>query len=46
LVTTNEKISDIAFSCGFSSFSQFNRTFHKVTGQSPSEFRNENNLPR
>lgn len=46
LITTNDKISDIAFSCGFSSFSQFNRTFHKVTGQSPSEYRNENNLPR
>jgi AraC-like DNA-binding protein len=46
LASTDEKISDIAFSCGFSSFSQFNRIFRKVTGQSPSQFRAENNLPR
>lgn len=46
LVTTNEKISDIAFSCGFQSFSQFNRIFRKVTGQSPSEFRTNDILPR
>lgn len=46
LITTNEKISDIAFSCGFTSFSQFNRIFQKVTGQSPSEFRKTGSLPR
>jgi len=45
LVTTNEKISDIAFSCGFQSFSQFNRIFRKVAGQSPSEFRTNDVLP-
>lgn len=46
LISTNEKISDIAYSCGFTSFSQFNRTFRKVVGQSPSEFRKIGILPR
>lgn len=45
LITTNEKISDIAFSCGFSSFSQFNRIFQKITSTSPSEFRKQGLLP-
>lgn len=39
LISTNDKISDIAESCGFSSFSQFNRIFKKITGISPSDFR-------
>lgn len=39
LTSTNEKISDIAESCGFTSFSQFNRIFKKITGISPSDFR-------
>ncbi len=45
LTTTNEKISVIAESCGFKSFSQFNRIFKKVTGTSPSEFRNSGGNP-
>jgi len=39
LISTNDKISDIAESCGFASFSQFNRIFKKITGTSPSDFR-------
>lgn len=39
LIATNDKISDIAESCGFTSFSQFNRIFKKITGTSPSDFR-------
>ncbi len=39
LITTNSDISDIAFSCGFNSFSQFNRVFRKHTSMSPSAFR-------
>lgn len=39
LISTNEKISDIAEHCGFTSFSQFNRIFKKITGTSPSDFR-------
>ncbi len=33
------RISTIAFEVGFQSVSQFNRTFRKVTGQSPKAFR-------
>lgn len=39
LVSTDKPITDIAFSCGFSSFSQFNRTFNNFVGTSPSKFR-------
>lgn len=41
LLSTEKQISDIAFQCGFSSFSQFNRVFHKFLHQSPSSFRQE-----
>jgi AraC-like DNA-binding protein/ligand-binding sensor protein len=33
------RISEIAFDAGFQSLSQFNRTFRKVIGQAPSEYR-------
>lgn len=39
LLTTNDKVSDIAVSCGFCSFSQFNRVFNKLSGMSPREYR-------
>lgn len=39
LLTTNDKITDIAAACGFTSFSQFNRVFHKLTETSPREYR-------
>lgn len=39
LLSTHRKITDIAQDCGFNSFSQFNRTFKKMVGKSPSEFR-------
>lgn len=39
LQTTNQRITEIADSCGFNSFSQFNRTFRKYSGLSPSQFR-------
>lgn len=39
LVSTNEKISVIAQECGFSSFSQFNRVFNKISGTSPRDYR-------
>lgn len=41
LLSTEDPISDIAFQCGFSSFSQFNRVFHKFLDQSPSSFRRD-----
>ncbi len=39
LLSGRAKITDIAIACGFNSFSQFNRTFNKLVGKSPSEFR-------
>lgn len=39
LLTTNDKVSNIAATCGFASFSQFNRVFNKLSGMSPREYR-------
>jgi AraC-like DNA-binding protein/ligand-binding sensor protein len=39
LLNPNLRISEIAFDVGFQSLTQFNRTFKRVFGQSPSEFR-------
>ncbi len=39
LVSTNDKITAIASDCGFASFSQFNRIFNKISGQSPRAYR-------
>jgi AraC-like DNA-binding protein len=41
LLGTNMKIAEITERCGFTSFSQFNRVFHKFCHASPSEFRAE-----
>ena len=35
----NLRVSEIAFACGFQSLSQFNRTFKKLAGNSPTEYR-------
>ncbi|WP_405382250.1 AraC family transcriptional regulator [Maribacter sp. LLG6340-A2] len=39
LSTTDKPIQAIAFDCGFESLSHFNRTFKKLKGYSPREFR-------
>jgi AraC-like DNA-binding protein/ligand-binding sensor protein len=39
LLNPNLRISEVAFDAGFQSLTQFNRTFKRVFGQSPSEFR-------
>lgn len=39
LTNTRRKITEIAADCGFSSFSQFNRIFRRLCGESPSEYR-------
>ena len=39
LQNPNLRISEVAFEIGFQSLSQFNRTFKKITGRSPSEAR-------
>lgn len=37
----SSSIMDISFECGFSNLSNFNRAFKKITGKSPSSFRQE-----
>ncbi len=39
LQDSNRRISEIAFSVGFQSLSQFNRVFKTLSGKSPTEFR-------
>jgi AraC-like DNA-binding protein/ligand-binding sensor protein len=39
LLRPNRRISEVAYDAGFQSLTQFNRTFRRVYGQSPSEFR-------
>lgn len=39
LLLTNKTISEIAIDAGFSSFSIFSRTFGKITGQTPLQYR-------
>jgi AraC-like DNA-binding protein len=39
LLNPNRRISEIAYDVGFQSLTQFNRTFRRVFGESPSEFR-------
>jgi AraC-like DNA-binding protein len=39
LQNPNLRIRELAFDVGFQSLSQFKRTFKKVTGQSPKQFR-------
>ena len=42
LLSTDEPIISVSESCGFSSLSNFNRSFRKATGMSPTEFREQN----
>lgn len=46
LLNTEDKISDISSACGFTSFSQFNRVFHKFCNESPSEYRKSQSTNR
>jgi AraC-like DNA-binding protein/ligand-binding sensor protein len=39
LVNPNVRVSEAAFESGFQSLTHFNRTFHRVLGKSPTEFR-------
>lgn len=39
LLNPNRRISEIAYDVGFQSLTQFNRTFKRVFGESPSDFR-------
>ena len=39
LLNRNRRISEIAYDVGFQSLTQFNRTFRRIFGQSPSDYR-------
>ena len=39
LVNPNLRISEVAYDVGFQSLTQFNRTFQRILGQSPTEYR-------
>ena len=39
LLNPNMRVSEVAYDVGFQSLTQFNRTFRRVFGQSPSEYR-------
>ena len=41
LLNPNRRISEIAYDVGFQSLTQFNRTFRRIYGQSPSQFRTQ-----
>lgn len=44
LINPNLRVSEIAYEIGFQSLTHFNRVFRKMTGQSPTEYRDQ--LPR
>ena len=39
LLNPNARVSEVAFDIGFTSITNFNRTFKKLAGQSPSDYR-------
>jgi AraC-like DNA-binding protein len=41
LLDPNVRISEAAFAAGFQSLSQFNRVFRRITGESPTHFRDQ-----
>ena len=41
LITTQQSVSEIGFSCGFNTLSHFNRLFRESKGCTPSEFREQ-----
>ena len=45
LLNPATRISEAAYESGFQSLSQFNRMFRRVTGQSPTDFRDRSRAP-
>ena len=41
LLNPNLRVSEVAFDVGFQSLTQFNRTFRRIVGQSPTEYRDK-----
>ncbi len=42
LMNVNDSLTDIAYQCGFSDYSNFLRVFKKITGLSPKDYRTQN----
>lgn len=42
LLNTSESIIAVSLACGYQNVTYFNRVFKKITGKTPSDFRNEN----
>ena len=38
LMTTDSRVTDVAFACGFGNVRSFNRVFHELTGYTPSDY--------
>ena len=45
LLNVHTRVSEAAYAAGFQSLSQFNRAFHRVAGESPSNFRDRLHHP-
>jgi AraC-like DNA-binding protein len=41
LLNPTRRVSEIAYDVGFQSLTQFNRTFKRIFGQNPSEYRDK-----
>jgi AraC-like DNA-binding protein len=39
LANPNVRVSEVAYQSGFQSLTNFNRTFHRLRGESPTEYR-------
>jgi AraC-like DNA-binding protein len=46
LVNPNLRISEVAYDVGFQSLTQFNRTFQRIFGQSPTQYRTQLRVSR
>ena len=46
LLRTDRQITEIAYDVGYQSLSQFNRSFHRIVGESPSKYRKQESAGR
>ena len=46
LAGTNKSVMEIAFECGFSNLSNFNRQFRRIAGCSPTKYRKRQVISR